>query len=215
MGVQSSGEAKSRRMPLSIRCATVQNSSIWPRLRWLATNHRNDPHTRHAPCFSFFNISSNTCSSRDLWLNKHGRYKPTAEWIPNRGHTGRLPPYCGSTPMLSRLWFSTRRSRSRQFSKRLRPRRLSVGILESRCLLSGYMQTNLASDLPGLAVVTDPNLRNPWGISMSPIGPFWFGDNSAGVSDVVDGGGNIVPLVVTTPGPGGTAGKPTGTVFNG
>ncbi|HZU39275.1 MAG TPA: TIGR03118 family protein [Gemmataceae bacterium] len=82
-------------------------------------------------------------------------------------------------------------------------------------MLSGYMQTNLASDLPGLAVVTDPNLRNPWGISMSPIGPFWFGDNSAGVSDVVDGGGNIVPLVVTTPGPGGTAGKPTGTVFNG
>ena len=26
-----------------------------------------------------------------------------------------------------------------------------------------YVQTNLVSDIPGLAAHTDPNLKNPWG----------------------------------------------------
>jgi uncharacterized protein (TIGR03118 family) len=68
----------------------------------------------------------------------------------------------------------------------------------------------LASDVPGLARVTDPNLVNPWGIAFSPTGPFWFADNGSGVSDLLDGRGQPVPLVVTVPG-----GTPTGTVFNG
>jgi hypothetical protein len=31
-----------------------------------------------------------------------------------------------------------------------------------------YVQTNLVSDIPGLAAHTDPNLRNPWGTSVGP-----------------------------------------------
>ena len=31
-----------------------------------------------------------------------------------------------------------------------------------------YTQHNLVSDIPGIADQTDPNLVNPWGISMSP-----------------------------------------------
>jgi uncharacterized protein (TIGR03118 family) len=74
---------------------------------------------------------------------------------------------------------------------------------------------NLASDVPGLAPVTDPNLVNPWGISASPIGPFWFSDNNTGVSDLLDGNGRPQLPVVTIPAAAGTGGTPTGTVFNG
>ena len=44
------------------------------------------------------------------------------------------------------------------------------------------LQTNLVSDLPGVAAVQDPNLVNPWGISESGTSPFWISDNNAGVS---------------------------------
>ena len=35
------------------------------------------------------------------------------------------------------------------------------------------VQTNLVSDIAGLAAVTDSNLKNPWGVSHSPTSPFW------------------------------------------
>ncbi len=53
-------------------------------------------------------------------------------------------------------------------------------------------------------------------MSYSPTGPFWFSDNASGVSDLLDGNGQIIPLVVAIPPSTGTgAGAPTGTVFNG
>jgi uncharacterized protein (TIGR03118 family) len=82
-------------------------------------------------------------------------------------------------------------------------------------------QTNLVSDLPGVAAVQDPNLVNAWGISESPSSPFWISDNNAGVSTLYSAAGanppvSISPLVVHIPTPvnpqGG--GTPTGTVFN-
>jgi uncharacterized protein (TIGR03118 family) len=77
-----------------------------------------------------------------------------------------------------------------------------------------YQQTNLISDIPGVARITDPNLVNPWGQSASPTSPLWVADNGADVSTLYTGGVNgsipqIVPLVVSIPG-----GAPTGTVFN-
>src|SRR5437867_5906210 len=76
-----------------------------------------------------------------------------------------------------------------------------VECLEDRCLLSGgFAQVNLASDVPGLARVTDPNLVNPWGVSFSPTGPFWFADNATGVSDLLDGRGEPFSLVVAISG---------------
>lgn len=92
----------------------------------------------------------------------------------------------------------------------------SLEALEDRCLLSpGFTQINLDSDVPGLARVTDPNLVNPWGIAFSPTGGFWFGDNGTSVSDVVDGNGQLLPVVVSVPGANGNPGTPTGTVYNG
>ncbi len=92
-----------------------------------------------------------------------------------------------------------------------------VEALEDRCLLSaGFSVVPLASDVPGLAPVTDPNLVDPWGISFSPTGPFWFGDNGTGISDLLDGRGQPIPLVVSVPAadPVTSMGTPTGTVFN-
>jgi len=83
------------------------------------------------------------------------------------------------------------------------------------------LQTNLVSDLPGVAAVTDPNLVNPWGISESSGSPFWISDNNSGVSTLYQAPGagtapvSITPLVVSIPTPVSlTGGTPTGTVFN-
>jgi uncharacterized protein (TIGR03118 family) len=78
-----------------------------------------------------------------------------------------------------------------------------------------YQQTNLTSNLPGIAKFTDPNLTNPWGISSAPGGPFWISDNGSGKSTLYDNKGTPQSLVVTIPSPTrGTTGTPTGTVFN-
>ncbi len=98
---------------------------------------------------------------------------------------------------------------------RIRP---TLEQLEDRYLLSGaYLQTNLVSDLPGVAKFTDPNLSNPWGIAASSTSPFWIADNATGVSTLYNGAGVAQSLVVTIPPPaGGTSpSAPTGLVFNG
>jgi uncharacterized protein (TIGR03118 family) len=101
-------------------------------------------------------------------------------------------------------------------SDRQRSYRPALDCLEDRCLLSaGYAQINLASDVPGLARVTDPSLVNPWGIAFSPTGPFWLADNGSGVSGLLDGRGLPVPLEVTVPSPGRSGSRPTGAVFSG
>ena len=85
----------------------------------------------------------------------------------------------------------------------------------ARAATSGiYHQKNLVSDLPGVALITDPDLVNPWGISMSGGSPFWVANNGSGTSTLYQGDVNGSaftknPLVVTIP-----SGVPTGTVFN-
>lgn len=79
----------------------------------------------------------------------------------------------------------------------------------------GYRQTNLVSDIPGLATHTDSNMVNPWGISSSPASPFWVSNAGTGTSTLYNTAGVPLPLVVNIPGPGGsTPGVPTGQVFN-
>jgi uncharacterized protein (TIGR03118 family) len=81
-----------------------------------------------------------------------------------------------------------------------------------------YDQTNLVSDIPGLAAHTDPNLKNPWGTSVGPGTPIWVSDNHAGAATLYDGAGNPQPRVVAIPAPAsagaGTVGAPTGQAFN-
>jgi len=81
-----------------------------------------------------------------------------------------------------------------------------------------YDQTNLVSDIPGLALNTDPNLKNPWGTSVGPGSPIWVSDNHAGVTTLYDGAGNPQPRVVSIPAPPsagpGAVGAPTGQAFS-
>src|SRR5258706_9860283 len=78
-----------------------------------------------------------------------------------------------------------------------------------------FHQTNLVSDQPGVALIFDPNLVNPWGISFSAGSPFWVANNGTGTSTLYSGDVNgsafaKSSLVVNIP-----DGSPTGTVVNG
>jgi uncharacterized protein (TIGR03118 family) len=96
--------------------------------------------------------------------------------------------------------------------------RPTIESLEDRCLLSAnVLQTNLVSDLPGVAQFQDPDLINPWGISESGGSPFWISDNNSGLSTLYNTAGVKQGLKVSIPTPGdltGASGTPTGTVFN-
>jgi uncharacterized protein (TIGR03118 family) len=88
---------------------------------------------------------------------------------------------------------------------------------------SQLVQTNLVSDISGLATITDPKLHNPWGVSHSPTSPFWVsnqGTNSATLYAVTDETNvskvNIPPngfVAIPTFGSGPAQG-PTGQVNN-
>src|SRR5438067_6429515 len=79
-----------------------------------------------------------------------------------------------------------------------------------------YQQTNLVSDVPGLATFTDADLVNPWGLTRSLTSPWWSSDNGPGRSTLYNGSGVKQGLVVTVPpAPGNSSGTPTGVVFNG
>jgi uncharacterized protein (TIGR03118 family) len=77
-----------------------------------------------------------------------------------------------------------------------------------------YAQINLTSNVPGLAANTDPNLRNPWGMSYSATSPFWISNQMSGNATLYNGAGVPNALVVTIPGSGAFSG-PTGQVFAG
>jgi uncharacterized protein (TIGR03118 family) len=77
-----------------------------------------------------------------------------------------------------------------------------------------YVQTNLTSNIPGRAANTDPDLRNPWGISFGNASPYWISDNATGLTTLYNGLGVKSALVVSIPLPSGGLSAPTGQVFN-
>ena len=87
-----------------------------------------------------------------------------------------------------------------------------------RAEADAFLQTNLVSDIPGLATLTDPNLRNPWGVSHNATSPFWVSDQGANVSTLyaVTGGTTVAinPLVVSIPQTAAGPQGPTGQVAN-
>jgi len=93
----------------------------------------------------------------------------------------------------------------------------SFGIVSAVAQTNSYQQTNLVSDMAGVANNTDPNLINPWGISFFPGQPFWIADNKSGFSTIYDANGVAQsPSPVLIPAPPGDASPatPTGTVIN-
>jgi len=77
-----------------------------------------------------------------------------------------------------------------------------------------YAQHNLVSDIPGLAVHTDPNLVNAWGLDAGPATPWWISDNGTGKATLYNVSTGAI-TIFTIPGAGGAQGNPTGLVFNG
>jgi uncharacterized protein (TIGR03118 family) len=80
-----------------------------------------------------------------------------------------------------------------------------------------FVQTNLVSDIPGMATLFDPAVRNPWGIAFGPTTPLWVNnqfspDGSPSKITLYRGANGVdpiskVPLEVS-------ASSPTGMVFN-
>ena len=92
---------------------------------------------------------------------------------------------------------------------------LAIALAATSAVAQRYNQTNIVSDIPGLAITTDPNLKNAWGIAFGPGNPIWIADNGTGLSTLYTGSGAIVPLVVTIPAPAADdTSAPTGLVVN-
>src|SRR2546428_10449370 len=62
-----------------------------------------------------------------------------------------------------------------------------------------FHKTNLVSDVPGLAPLTDPNLVNPWGLSSRLTSPVWGSDNGKNVATPYTRAGDKVGLTVHIP----------------
>jgi len=64
------------------------------------------------------------------------------------------------------------------------------------------------------AVTVDPDLINPWGVSLSSESPFWVSNQGTNTSTLYTGEGQKIPLIVDIPQAGPPTG-PTGQVFAG
>ncbi len=102
-----------------------------------------------------------------------------------------------------------------------RSARPAVEILEDRSLpATAFVQTNLISDLAGVAQLTDPNLRNPWGVVVNPSGDFWVANAASGTATLYHGDvngspvGQDPPVVKIPAAPGRPQSAPTGQVLN-
>jgi uncharacterized protein (TIGR03118 family) len=80
---------------------------------------------------------------------------------------------------------------------------------------SAYRQTNFVSDVPGVGMIEDPLLVNPWGIAVNATSPFWVANAGTSTSTLYREQ-STTPFVknpglagITIPG-----GLPTGTVAN-
>lgn len=92
-----------------------------------------------------------------------------------------------------------------------------LGICASRAEAGAFLQTDLVSDIPGLADITDSALMNSWGVSHSATSPFWVSDQGTSLTtlySVTAAGVAKVPLTVTIPPTASGPQGPTGQVNN-
>jgi len=61
--------------------------------------------------------------------------------------------------------------------------------------VGSFRQTNLVSDVPGVALVEDPKLVNPWGVALNSTSPFWVVNNKADLATTYKGGASGSPVV--------------------
>src|SRR5467141_4962867 len=127
------------------------------------------------------------------------------------------------------LWKDSPMKFNKKYWKSLPVFAFSLFLLPAVTPAQHYKQTNLVSDIAGMAPTFDPNLKNPWGLTRSsttptrPGSPWWAGNNNSGTSTLYTEAGAIIPIngtgTVTVPppkgSPAGTLSTPTGVVFNG
>jgi uncharacterized protein (TIGR03118 family) len=85
---------------------------------------------------------------------------------------------------------------------------LCLGALDAAA--APYVQTNLVSDIPGLATITDSALVNPWGVSYSSTSPFWVSDQGTNTATLyaVTGSTQVSKVTAVNP-PTGNIAIPT------
>ena len=93
---------------------------------------------------------------------------------------------------------------------------LAVSIGTTLAQPDSYSWQNLQSDIHGVAVRTDSNLVNPWGLAASTGGTIWVANNGTGTSTLYAQDGTANPLIVEIPKSrhNHEGANPTGTVFN-
>lgn len=108
-----------------------------------------------------------------------------------------------------------------RFRKSLAVAAFGVGALcaaASGAQADAYIQTNLVSDIAGLAALTDPTLNNPWGISFGPTTPVWVskqgGEGNKATLYNVNAGGVTQGATFMIPTTGTEPHGPTGQVTN-
>jgi uncharacterized protein (TIGR03118 family) len=73
---------------------------------------------------------------------------------------------------------------------------------------NAYVVHNLASNVPGLAANTNPDVVNAWGLDATATSPWWISDNGTDLATVHTPTGAALPIRPTV------AGGPTGLVAN-
>lgn len=102
---------------------------------------------------------------------------------------------------------------------------LGLSVLTTNPVGAGpYVQTDLVSDIPGLATITDPELVNPWGASHSTTSPFWTSNQGTNTATLyaVTASTNVSKTIINPPSgfvaipppPAGGPQGPTGQVNN-
>ncbi len=71
-----------------------------------------------------------------------------------------------------------------------------------------YLETNLVSDGSVAAILTDPNMKDPWGISFSTSSPFWISEQASNFQNVSSGNPSPVATLLTVPSAGTTPSLP-------
>jgi uncharacterized protein (TIGR03118 family) len=78
---------------------------------------------------------------------------------------------------------------------------LAVAISLARPAEADIVQTNLVSNISGLASITDPELVNPWGVSFTTTSPFWISNQGINTTSLyaVTGANNVSEVLVNPP----------------
>jgi uncharacterized protein (TIGR03118 family) len=92
---------------------------------------------------------------------------------------------------------------------------IAIGALSAsawRAAAAPFVQTDLVSDIAGLATITDASLKNPWGSSHPAGGPFWISDQGTNLTNLwsVTGPATVTKVTAVNPPTGNIAIPPGG-----